>query len=159
MTTEPETPISPLTRRFWAVVIVLLGVYFAVGQSYTVQVHADLWLYRIGLSAAAILATLFISIWTTLALFRRAPRWWKTDLGASLVVFIASTIPGSGALAWVFDFQGGVLHEGWVAWIALNGPIVKTFALSWIAWLWLRQIRLLRAERKADGNSTTRDVG
>lgn len=134
-----------ITWRFWLTSSALVVAYFIIGMSARVQAHADLWLYRVGLTGTTLVAIVFILGYTLYGLtVRGAARWWKTDLGTSLVVVTAAFLPSFGALAYVFDFKNGMLLPGFLAWVALSGPLIEALALTWRSYVWLRALEQMR---------------
>lgn len=125
-----------VTWRTWAWLAALAGVYVGCGFWLSGNGMVEAWIYRIGLTAATIAPLLFTGIYTVLGL-RGAAKWWRNSLGTALVQAALTLIPVTAPLAWVFWFQGGMLHSTWLAWAAVSGPAVS--ALAWIRFcvLWL----------------------
>lgn len=137
----------PLSWRFWVAVVVLTVAWILIGLNEALQLDIDPWIYRIGLSGTVVIALMFLIGWTVYALaVPKSTRWWRTDLGAALVITIVSFLPGYGALAWVFDFGDGDLREGMLAWAALAGPLISMISITWCAWLWMLTLNRKRDE-------------
>jgi hypothetical protein len=101
--------------------------------------NVEEWLYRIGLTAAALAPVLFTGIYTWIGLFGNVPAaWWKDEIGTALVIAALTLVPVTWPLAYVFWFQGGVLTSSWLAWLEVSGPCVSALAWLRLCWMWLR---------------------
>ena len=132
--------LETVTWRTWA--ILGLGVlgYLAAGMWLQHDDFAEAWMYRLGLTAAAIMPLVFTGIYTWFGLSKTRPaaKWWRNRLGTAIVIAALSLVPIAGPLAWVFWVDDGNLTPGWLAWIEVSGPLVSSAAWLWVSWLWLR---------------------
>jgi hypothetical protein len=137
------------TWRFWAAVAAVAALYAVLGYWLSGSATAEEWLYRTGLTAAAILPVAFVAIYTAIGLWTDTPaKWWKDEIGASLVIAALSLVPLAAPLAWVFWFDGGSLRASWIAWLEVSGPCVS--ALAWLR-LCIVWVRTAAAGRHAGG--------
>lgn len=118
--------------RLWGTIGVLAALYAIAGYWLSSNGNVEMWLYRIGLTVATVLPLCFTLVYSFLA------RWWKDEIGTSVVLAILSVVPTAGPLAWVFWFNGGVLTSTWLAWLEVSGPVLTSLALARMCWVWLR---------------------
>lgn len=133
-------PFRRVTGRFWMLAGVLIAVYVALGFWLSGNGTAEEWMYRTGLTAAAVVPLAFVGIYTAfgLASDRPAAKWWRTSLGTALVIAALTLVLIAGPLAWVFWVDNGRLTTSWLAWIEVSGPCVSALAWLWVCLLWLR---------------------
>lgn len=124
-----------VTWHSWAALVAGLAAYGVLGWWWSSNGTVEAWLYRIGLTAAAVVPVLFVCVYTA-----KAP-WWRNEIGASLVVAALSLVPIAGPLAYVFWFEGGVLTSSWLAWLEVSGPCVSALAWLRLCYVWLRVSR------------------
>lgn len=130
------------TWRLWAGIVVAVGAYIGLGYWLSGNGTVEEWMYRIGLTAAAILPLVFVAIYSWIGL--RGPvaaAWWRSEIGTSLVIAALTLVPIAGPLAWVFWVDNGVLTSSWLAWIEVSGPCVSALAWLRLCWVWLRVSR------------------
>lgn len=128
-----------VTWRSWMLLGTGLSAYAALGWLWSGDGTVEAWLYRIGLTAAAVLPLLFAAVYTA----TRA-RWWRNEIGSSLVLAAIALIPTTAPLAYVFWFNGGILHSSWLAWLEVSGPALSALALARMCWVWLQLNRTRR---------------
>jgi hypothetical protein len=125
--------------RLLAVVAVTAVLWAAAGYWLSSDDSVEAWLYRIGLTGAALAPLLFVGIYTWIGLSGRAPAaWWRDEVGTALVIAALTLVPLAAPLAYVFWFMGGALTQSWLAWLAVSGPCVSALAWLRLCWLWLR---------------------
>ena len=117
--------------RSWAVLAAGLAVYAGLGYWFSGRGDIEAWLYRIGLTAAAVLPVVFTAVYTA-----TGARWWRNKIGSALVLAALALVPIAGPLAWVFWFDGGVLTSTWLAWLEVSGPVLSALALGRMCWVW-----------------------
>ena len=138
-----------VTWRFWVPALTALAVYFFLGSWAGFQNRWDDDIYKWGLTAVVAVVMVFVLAYTAYGLaVKGSARWWKTDLGTSLVVVTLAMLPWAGGLAWVFWFQNGLLHPGTLAWIEISGPLIEAVAVAWRSYVWLR---VAEYKRRSDG--------
>ena len=101
----------------------------------------EAWMYRIGLTSAALIPLIFVGVYTAigLGLYGNAPAaWWKDEIGTALVVAALTLVPIAGPLAWVLWYQNGELTQSWLAWVEVSGPLVSALAWLRLCWIWVR---------------------
>lgn len=130
--------------KWYTLVLVAAGlaVYAALGWWWAGNGTIEEWLYRVGLTAAAILPVIFTAIYSAKA------KWWKNVIGTSLVLAALSLIPTTAPLAYAFWFTGGVLRASWLAWLAVSGPCLSALAFTGMCLVWVRASRDRRAGQK-----------
>ncbi len=133
-----------VTWRSWAALAAGLAVYAALGWWWSGDGTAEAWLYRIGLTAAAVLPLAFTAVYTA-----TGARWWKDDIGTSIVLAALSVVPTAAPLAYVFWAEGGVLTSTWLAWLEVSGPALTALALARMWRVWLRSSRASRIVGRA----------
>jgi hypothetical protein len=121
-----------ITWRFWAALVIGLAVYGLLGWWWSGNGTIEEWIYRIGLTAAAILPLVFTGIYS----FRA--KWWTNEIGTALVLAVLALVPLSAPLAYVFWFNNGLLNASWLAWLAISGPCLSALALMGMSRVWLR---------------------
>lgn len=133
-----------MTRRLWTSIIALPVIYAGLGYWLAEDDVVEAWLFRIGLTAAAFIPLIFVGIYTWFGLHSQNPgaKWWKTQLGSALVLAALSLFPITAPLAWVFWFDGGMLHQSWLAWLEVSGPAVSALAWLRLCLIWLRVHRV-----------------
>jgi hypothetical protein len=117
--------------RSWAVLAAALAAYAALGWLWSSNGTVEAWLYRIGLTAAAILPVVFTAVYTA-----TGARWWANKIGSALVLAALSVVPTTAPLAYVFWWNGGRLTSSWLAWLAVSGPALAALALGRMCWVW-----------------------
>jgi hypothetical protein len=127
--------VRKVTWRSWLTLAAGLATYAALGWLWSSNGTIEAWLYRVGLTAAAVVPVLFACIYTA------KTNWWQNEIGASLVVAALSLVPIAGPLAVVFWFMGGMLHQSWLAWLEVSGPCLSALAWLRLCWVWLRVSR------------------
>lgn len=128
--------------RLWAVIAAVAALWAGTGWWLSGNGSVEAWLYRIGLTVAALAPLLFTGIYTWIGLYGNVPAaWWRDEIGTALVVAALTLVPVTWPLAWVFWFQGGSLHSSWLAWLAVSGPCVSALAWLRLCWMWLRLSR------------------
>ena len=102
----------------------------------------EAWLYRIGLTGAALAPVIFVAVYTWIGLYGNVPAaWWKDEIGTALVTAALTLVPVTAPLAVVFWFYGGHLTATWLAWLAVSGPCVSALAWLRLCLIWLRLSR------------------
>jgi hypothetical protein len=100
---------------------------------------AEAWLFRVGLTGAALAPVLFVAVYTWIGLSGRAPAaWWKDEIGTALVIAALTLVPLAAPLAYTFWLQGGVLTSTWLAWLEVSGPCVSALAWLRLCVMWIR---------------------
>lgn len=128
--------------RLLAVIAIGAAVWAATGFWLSSNGNVEEWLYRIGLTVAALAPLLFVGIYSWIGLYGRvAAAWWKDEVGTALVIAALTLVPLAAPLAYVFWFQGGVLTSTWLAWLEVSGPCVSALAWLRLCWIWLRLSR------------------
>ena len=138
----------PITWRFWAGSLALVGAYFLLGAWFSSNAEVEANLYKWGLLGAAAAVTIFIAIYTGMGL-RGYGKWWRNDAGTNLVLVQIATLPVTVPLAWVFWVDHGVLTNTWLAWIEVGGPCFSTILLIWRSQIWIRNAQ--ETTRKRNG--------
>jgi len=124
----------------WIIGAVLLAAYIAMGFAWSsdgaVLTGMSQWVFV----ANSISPALFIIVYTLIGFSHSgwAGRWWKTDLGLTLVWVKAAVIAQSGVLAWTFLFHGGQLTGPLAAWLFLGGPIAASLIIFWRTLIFIR---------------------
>lgn len=114
------------------------GIWAGAGFWLAKDGVTEMYLYRYGLTVAALAPVAFVLIYTAIGITGKvAAAWWRTTIGTALVVAALSLVPIAAPLAWVFWFDGGVLHSSWLAWLEVSGPCVSALAWLGLAALWL----------------------
>jgi hypothetical protein len=127
------------TWRLWASVGVAVALYCVLGYWLSGSSNAEEWLYRIGLTAATFIPLIFVGVYTYIGLATKTPaKWWRDDIGSSLVIAALSLVPLAAPLAWVFWYDGGNLRSSWVAWLEVSGPCVSALAWLRLCAVWVR---------------------
>lgn len=133
--------------RLWGTALILAVVWAASGYWLSSDGNAEMWIYRIGLTAATIAPLLFVGVYTWLGLSKRVPAaWWRDEIGTSLVIAAASLIPIAAPLAYVFWFENGMLTSSWLAWLEVSGPCVSAIAWIRLCEIWVRMARARRRQ-------------
>lgn len=130
--------IKKTTWRYWTVVGVGLAVYGLLGWWWSSNGMTEEWLYRIGLTLASVTPILFAIIYGVQA------KWWRNEIGSSIVLTALSMVPLAAPLAYVFWFNHGRLITSWLAWLAVSGPCLAALGLARMSWVWLRIGRKVR---------------
>jgi hypothetical protein len=133
-----------VTWRSWSALVAGLAAYAALGWFWSGDGAIEEWLYRIGLTAAAVLPLLFLAVYTAKA------RWFANPIGTALTLSVLAVVPTTAPLAYVFWFQGGRLTASWLAWLAVSGPALSALALAGMIWVWLR---VGRGEDRSEGET------
>lgn len=124
----------------WIIGAVLLAAYVAAGFAWSsngaVLTGMSKWVFV----ADSISPALFIVVYTLIGFSHsgRAGRWWKNDIGVTLVWAKAAIIAESAVLAWTFLFHGGQLTGPLAAWIFLGGPIAASLIILWRTFIFVR---------------------
>lgn len=139
-----------VTWRTWAWLAACIGAYAGGGYWLSGNGTVEEWLYRIGLTAAAVAPVLFTIIYTVFGL-RGSAKWWRNSIGTALVQAALTLVPIAGPLAYVFWFMGGNLHSSWLAWLEVSGPVVSALAWLRLCVLWLRLHAAGRLPRNGSG--------
>lgn len=121
-----------VTWRFWAIVLAVLGGYGALGWWWSSNGTVEEWIYRIGLTAATVLPLIFTAVYSTRA------KWWKNDIGTSIVLAILSIVPTAFPLMYAFWADGGMITASWLGWLEVFGPCLSALALAGASYVWLR---------------------
>ena len=137
-----------VTWRSWAVLAAVLAAYAALGWWWSSNGAVEAWLYRVGLTAAAVLPLLFVAVYSA------AARWWANEIGTALVLAALALVPITAPLSYVFWFNGGHLTTSWLAWLAVSGPALSALILAWMCRIWWRTWREGKLQR--NGGSGTR---
>lgn len=120
------------TWRYWIIVVAGLAVYGLLGWWWSSNGTTEEWLYRIGLTLASVMPVLFAIIYGVRA------KWWRNEIGSSIVLTALSVIPLAAPLAYVFWFDGGHLTTSWLAWLAVSGPCLTALGLARMSYVWLK---------------------
>lgn len=124
----------------WITGTVLLAAYVAAGFAWSsdgaVLTGMSQWVFV----GDSISPALFIVVYTLIGLSRTGwkGRWWKNDIGVTLVWAKAAIIAESGVLAWTFLFHHGQLTGPLAAWIFLGGPIAASLIILWRTLIFIR---------------------
>jgi hypothetical protein len=103
------------------------------------DVTAETWLYKLGLTGAALAPLLFVAIYTWIGLSGRArARWWKDEIGTALAIAALTLVPLAGPLAYVLWWDNGEVAAPWLIWVELSGPLVSALAWLRLCWMWIR---------------------
>lgn len=114
---------------------------------------AEAWLYRIGLTVAALAPLLFTAIYTWIGFYGRvAAAWWRDEIGTALVIAALTLVPIAGPLAWVLWKDNGILASAWLTWIEASGPAVSALAWLRLCWMWLRISRAKNVPAKEEAS-------
>ena len=115
------------------------GIWIGTGFWLANDGVTETYLYRYGLTVAALAPVVFVLVYTVIGLTGKiAAAWWRSTIGTALVVAALTLVPVTGPLAWVFWFDNGILHQSWLAWLEVSGPCVSALAWLGLAALWLR---------------------
>ena len=126
-----------VTWRSWAVIAAILGAYIALGWLWLGSDDvAEAWIYRIGLTGAALMPFAFAAIYAF-----TGNQFWTNDVGSVIVQTAFCLVPICGPLAWVFWFQGGLLTNTMLAWLAVSGPALASISLLRLAYIFWRIAR------------------
>lgn len=126
--------IRRVTWRFWAGIVLGCAAYGLIGWWESGRSSAELlWLYRIGLTAATFVPLLFTVVYTALG-----AKWWRNEIGASIVLAAISLIPIVLPLATALWFYNGVVSPSWLVWLEVSGPALAALAWLRLCWVWLR---------------------
>jgi hypothetical protein len=123
------------------VALIVLGAAIWAGAGFWLSGSgfAEAWLYRIGLTGAAVIPLLFAGIYTWIGMYGRvAAAWWRDEIGTALVIASLTLIPIAGPLAYVFWARGGILTATWLAWLEVSGPCVSALAWLRLCLMWVR---------------------
>jgi len=120
--------LRPVTRRFYAVLALLLAVNLAAGFFWASNGLVEKHIYQYGLTAMLVVPALIVTAYT---LARQ--KWWRNDLGMSLVCCCLAYYPIIFPLAYVFWFDNGMLTQSWLAWLEVSGPVSSCLVLLWTA--------------------------
>lgn len=146
-----------VTGRAWAAVALAIAAYIGCGFGFEHNGTVEAWLYRLGLTGVALVAPVFVGIYTFIGLRNKRPpaRWWRTRLGSVFVAAALAQVPAFAPLAWVFWFDGGVLTSSWLAWAAVAGPAVAalTWATACVLWLQVYVADSAMSASHADGGA------
>lgn len=124
--------------RLWAGIAAGAALWAAAGFWLSGNGSVEAWLYRIGLTIAAVAPLMFVAIYTWIGLRTDVPAaWWRDELGTMLVIAALTLVPIAAPLAYVFWFMGGQLHQSWLAWLEVSGPCVSAVAWLRLCWMWL----------------------
>lgn len=127
------------TWRLWAGIAAGAVLYAAAGYWLSGNGNVEEWLYRIGLTTATLAPLAFVAVYTWIGLRGKvAAAWWRDELGTALVIAALTLVPIAGPLAWTFWFQGGALHQSWLAWLEVSGPCVSALAWLRLCVMWVR---------------------
>ena len=137
-----------MTWRIWTAIAVILGAYAGAGFALAGDGRVETHLYRWGLLGATVIPLVFAATYTAIGIRGGSTRWWTNTLGAGLVFAALTLVPITGPLAWVLWFQNGDLHQSWLAWVEVSGPV-----LSSLAWLALCYV-FLRTHRDRNGGGS-----
>jgi len=135
-----------VTWRSWAVIAVLVGLWVLAGFRWSGNGRVSADLYATGLTAAFCAPFVFAAVYTA-----TGNKWWRNDVGTSLVLVTFAMLPIAGPLALTFWFWGGVLTTSVMAWIEIGGPFASALLLCWLSFVWLRIHR--------DGNGAAGEEG
>lgn len=127
--------IRKVTWRSRPALAASLAAYGVLGWFWSGNGTAEAWLYRIGLTAAAVAPLIFVAVYSALA------RWWASGIGTVVVLLSLSIVPTMAPLAYVFWADGGMLTQSWLAWLAVSGPMLSALILGCACFVWLRTSR------------------
>lgn len=144
-----------VTWKSWAWLAALAGIYAGCGFWLSGNGTVEEWLYRIGLTSAAIAPLLFAGIYTAFGL-TGAAKWWRNPIGTALVQAALTLVPIAAPLAYTFWADNGMLTSSWLAWIEVSGPVVSALAWLRLCVLWLRLRHAGRLPRNGNGGSEAR---
>jgi hypothetical protein len=130
-----------VTWRSWAALAAAAAAYTALGLWLGGDGAVEEALYKWGLLGASIAPLVLVLVYSI-----TGNKWWTNDVGSAIVQVKLCIILFAVPLAWVFFFQGGMLHPGFLAWAEVSAPALVTLALLRLCWVFLRVHR--------DGNRT-----
>lgn len=140
--------LTRVTWRSWCVFLGLLLSYLILGIWLSGRDDIEAWIYRIGLTACTLMPFVFLITYTL-----SKNEWWSNNVGAALIRLMLAFVPVAGPLAWVFWFQGGMLTNTYLAWLAVAGPILSAIAILWVSIVFQRISKLNIELSKRNGDS------
>lgn len=123
----------PVTWRTWAVLGVILAADAGAGFAWSTNGRIEAGLFRWGLFAASLAPLVFVAVYTW-----TRQKWWRNDVGLSLVWLAVAAIPTMVPLCWVLFFDNGRLAPSWLAWMEISGPTVSAVVTLWVSYVWVR---------------------
>jgi hypothetical protein len=119
---------------------VLTVAYSALGFAYSSHAGLELQLYKGVLIGLAVAAALFVAVYTVIGL-KGAARWWKNDIGLTLVLKdVAIAFAVLPPILSIF-FQFGRLTSDIAAWIDIGALGAASLIIFWRTWIWVRIAR------------------
>ena len=123
-------------RRFWVAAAMLAAAYTVAGFAWGKTAPLND-LYDVAGVGTFCAAVLFITVYTVQGL-RGPAKWWRNDIGTSLVIAKVGIAAITGPIAFAVIWNHGLINTQWWAWAEIGGTYMCGLAVLWLSWLWLR---------------------